>query len=108
MNAESIMTLCEVYAAERKLTLSTVSTYTAAAGDFYARLKRGHDLTTRRAARVVQWFSDNWPEDIPRPASSGAKDRGAAASNGGNGAATVPTAAATGFPGGGADRQGAP
>ena len=102
MNAESIMTLCEVYAAERKLTLSTVSTYAAAAGDFYARLKRGHDLTTRRAARVVQWFSDNWPEgldwpgDIPRPASSGAEDRGEAALSGGNGNATVGNPAAVG------------
>ena len=81
MNVESIMTLCEVYAAERKLTLSTVSTYAAAAGDFYARLQRGHDLTTRRAARVAQWFSDNWPDGvdwprgIPRPASSGAGGR---------------------------------
>lgn len=107
MNAESIMTLCEVYAAERKLTLSTVSTYAAAAGDFYARLKRGHDLTTRRAARVAQWFSDNWPDgvdwpgDIPRPASSGAGDRGEAASSGGNGNATARTAAAAGeTPGG--------
>lgn len=110
MNAESIMMLCEVYAAERKLTLSTVSTYAAAAGDFYARLKRGHDLTTRRAARVVQWFSDNWPEgvdwpgDIPRPASAGAEHRGEAALSGGNGNATVRTAAAAGetpdgFPG---------
>ena len=102
MNAESIMTLCEVYAAEKKLTLSTVSTYAAAAGDFYARLKRGHDLTTRRAARVVQWFSDNWPEgldwprDIPRPASSGAEDRREAALSGGNGNATVRTATAAG------------
>ena len=73
MNTKSIMQLCEVYAARRGLTLSTVSTYAAAAGDFYARLKRGHDLTTRRAERVAQWFSDNWPNDtewpseIPRP-----------------------------------------
>ena len=39
--AESIMRLCEIFATERGLTLSTVSTYAAAAGDFYARLKRG-------------------------------------------------------------------
>ena len=73
MDAESIMRLCEVYGARRGLSLSTVSTYAAAAGDFCARLKRGRDLTTRRAARVAQWFSDHWPEDlewpsdIPRP-----------------------------------------
>lgn len=68
-----IMLLCEIYAGHKGLSLSTVSTYAAAAGDFYARLKRGRDLTTRRAARVTQWFSDHWPEDlewpsdIPRP-----------------------------------------
>ena len=85
MNAESLMELCEIYAARRGLTLSTVSTYAAAAGDFYARLRRGHDLTTRRAARVVQWFSDNWPNDaewpadIPRPVPASANDKGEAA-----------------------------
>ena len=57
MDAKSIMRLCEIFATERGLTLSTVSTYAAAAGDFYARLKRGHDLTTRRAARVIQWMA---------------------------------------------------
>ena len=85
MNAESIMRLCEIYATRQGLALSTVSTYAAEAGDFYARLKRGHDLTTRRAARVVQWFSDRWPvdlewpPDIPRPVPSVEDERGEAA-----------------------------
>ena len=74
MNAESIMRLCQLYAAHRGFALSTVATYAAGAGDFYHRLERGHDLTTRRAARVAQYLSDHWPEglewpaDIPRPA----------------------------------------
>ena len=25
-------------------------------------------LTTRRAARAIQWFSDNWPSDLEWPA----------------------------------------
>ena len=85
MDAKSIIRLCEAYAEQRSLSLSTVSTYAVAAGDFYARLKRGHDLTTRRAARVVQWFSDNWPKDaewpadIPRPARTDPDERGEAA-----------------------------
>ena len=85
MNTESIMQLCEVYARRHGLSLSTVSTYAAAAGDFYARLRRGHDLTTRRAARVVQWFSDHWPADvdwpaeIPRPTPQTKRKRGEAA-----------------------------
>lgn len=42
----------------------------------YQRLRGGHDITTRRAARIVQAASDNWPTDldwppeIPRPAPS--------------------------------------
>ena len=37
------------------------------------RLRRGHTITLRRVARVLQWFSDHWPadlewpSDIPRP-----------------------------------------
>ena len=63
----------EIFAAERGQTLATVSTYAAGAGGLYARLERGHDITTRRAARIAQWLSDHWPEDavwppdIPRP-----------------------------------------
>ncbi len=85
MFTESIMRLFETYATHRSLALSTVSTYAAAAGDFYARLERGHDLTTRRAARVIQWFSDHWPADldwppdIPRPAPRGEAEPGEAA-----------------------------
>ena len=61
MNIENVITLIESYSAATGLTLSTVSTYCSGAGDFYDRLKRGCDLTTRRAARVTQWFSDHWP-----------------------------------------------
>ena len=85
MDAKSIMRLCELYAGRTGLSLSTISTYAATAGDFYGRLKRGHDLTTRRAARVVQWFSDHWPADLewphelPRPTPQTEAERGKAA-----------------------------
>ena len=68
MDCESLMLLGSIYAKHRGLTLSTVSTYAAGSGDFYARLKRGHDVTSRRAARVLQYLSDHWPEDLPWPA----------------------------------------
>lgn len=51
----------------------TIGRLAAGSGDFYIRLKNGHDLTTRRAASVVQYLSDHWPAglawpgDIPRP-----------------------------------------
>ena len=34
----------------------------------YSRLKRGRDVTSRRAERIIQWFSDNWPVDLDWPA----------------------------------------
>ena len=33
----------------------------------YLRLARGCDITSRRAARIVQWFSSHWPSDLPWP-----------------------------------------
>ena len=85
MISESIVVLIEVYAARQRHTVGTVSTYAAGSGDFYVRLKHGHDLTTRRAERVIQWLSDHWPSDldwpaeIPRPPRSAEAKKGAAA-----------------------------
>lgn len=74
MKTETLVTLAETYAAHRGLALSTVSTYAATDGKFFPELKKGAGCTLRRAARVLAWFSDNWPadlewpRDIPRPA----------------------------------------
>ncbi len=74
MNGECIIRLIRLYAEARGLTHRTASTYMAGSGDFCDRLERGCDVTTRRAARVVQKLSDHWPADlawpadIPRPA----------------------------------------
>lgn len=76
MNSESILRLAAEFQRARNLTLSTVSTYATGSGDQLGRLQRGRDITTRRAASIVQWFSDNWPDDlawpadVPRPAPS--------------------------------------
>ena len=70
MNTDSIIRLLEEYARLKAVTPITASTYCAGAGDFYSRLKRGRDVTTRRAARVVQWLSDHWPDGAEWPADS--------------------------------------
>ena len=62
-----IVRLIEDLALELRRSPHTVGRLASGSGDFYIRLKRGHDLTTRRAERVLQWFSDNWPEDLPWP-----------------------------------------
>lgn len=74
MNKLMLVTLAEIYAAHRGLSLSTVSTYAAGDGKFFPALRGSAGCTLRRAARVLEWFSDNWPSDlewphdIPRPA----------------------------------------
>ena len=66
MDAESILRLGDAYCAATALARKTVSTYAANHGAFLDRLagmngKPPADITTRRAARIVQWFSDHWP-----------------------------------------------
>ena len=73
MDCESIIRLVHAYSQATGLSQRTVSTYAAGSGDFCDRLERGHDITSRRAARVAQWLVDHWPDhadwpsDIPRP-----------------------------------------
>lgn len=76
MDTKTLVNLAEAYAAHLGLKLSTVSTYAAMDGKFFGRLKEGAGCTLRKAARLVLWFSDNWPADlewprqIPRPPKS--------------------------------------
>lgn len=70
----NMIRVMDLYAAAKGLSAHSVGRYAGGSGDFYSRLVAGHDITTRRAARVVQWLSDHWPDDldwppdIPRPA----------------------------------------
>ena len=73
MSHEDIIWLIEAMALHMHRSPHTVGRLASGSGDFYARLKRGHDLTMRRAAIVAQYLSDHWPAntewptDIPRP-----------------------------------------
>ena len=68
-----LIEIIDVMAAHSGLSPHSVGRYAGGSGDFYGRLRAGHDITTRRAARVAQWLSDHWPadlewpSDIPRP-----------------------------------------
>ena len=73
MMPSDVIKLIDAAAEASGLSPHTIGRYASGNGNFYGRLKRGLDLTTRRAARVIQWLSDHWPEDldwpsdIPRP-----------------------------------------
>ena len=81
----NVVKLIELFANSRHRSPHTIGRLAAGSGDFYIRLKRGHDITTRRADRFAQWLSDHWPSDldwpaeIPRPPRSAEAKKGAAA-----------------------------
>ncbi len=78
-------TLARAFARATNRAESTVSRLSTGSGDTFSRLRRGHSITTCRADRAVQWFSDHWPagldwpEDVPRPAPRVESQRGEAA-----------------------------
>jgi hypothetical protein len=51
-----------------------------AKGDFFQKLLAGGDCRTSTAERALQWFSDNWPDDLawPRDIARPAKSKRAA------------------------------
>ena len=53
MSPDQIARLIEVAAEATGLSPHTIGRHASGKGDFYARLKHGRDVTTRRAARVV-------------------------------------------------------
>jgi len=84
MVPDQIIAIIEILAARTGRSAGTIGREASGSGDFYPRLKVGHDITTRRAARVTQWFSDHWPADlvwpddiqrpVPSPGSPAAKE----------------------------------
>ena len=62
MNTDNILKLAKVYCAHHGYALSTIATYSVDDGKFFARLERGGSCTLKIAARIMQWFSDNWPD----------------------------------------------
>ena len=76
MSHDHIVCLAELLAAHRDRSPSTVCRWASGDGALYARLRNGKAITTHRAARLVQWFSEHWPDDlawpadVPRPATA--------------------------------------
>lgn len=80
METLTLVRLAEAYAQHLSLTLSTVSTYARNDGKFFDKLKGGAGCTVKTASIVMQWFADNWPEDLawPKDISRPAKSKRAA------------------------------
>ena len=64
----SLVTLSETYAKEKGVGLWRVGHLAAQRGSFFVDLKsRKRHCQTNTYTRVLQWFSDNWPADLPWP-----------------------------------------
>ena len=72
---EALITLVKTLTAHQGVTHYAISTRASGKGDFFKKMiERGYDCRTRTAERLMQWFSDQWPDseldwpaDIPRP-----------------------------------------
>ena len=70
---EQLLALANVYGAHTGLTRATVGTYVMNDGKFFSGLagegvEKPRSCTLRTAERVLTWFSDHWPSDLPWPA----------------------------------------
>lgn len=68
MNTSDILRQAEIYCDHTGKTLSTVGSYAVRDGKFFLRLKDGGGCTLRTAKRVIEWFDQNWPDDLAWPA----------------------------------------
>ena len=67
MTNKDIVSLASTYAESQGLTLSTVATYSSGSGRTFGRLLDGQSITLSRLQKILQWFSDRWPADLPWP-----------------------------------------
>ncbi len=73
---EQLISLAERLNRDTGLKLSTIGTYAVNDGKIFTRWGHGGSCTLPTSERFLQWFSDNWPDDlgwpsdIPRPPKS--------------------------------------
>lgn len=65
---DALIRLANLLAAHDGVTHWAISMRATRKGDFFYRLTKGADCQTETARRVLRWFSDHWPEDLPWPA----------------------------------------
>ena len=64
---EQVLTLSAAYSKKVGKSEARLGTIIRNHGSFFRNMRRGGDCTTRNAESTVQWFSNNWPDDLPWP-----------------------------------------
>ena len=59
--------LAETYSSGTGKSLATISNLSCGHARLFSRLSEGRSCTLRTYNRVLQYFSDNWPLDLPWP-----------------------------------------
>ena len=67
MNSQDLPSLARIYSAHEGISHWAASYRAVRKGDMFHRLESGHDCTVATYARIMQWFSDQWPADLPWP-----------------------------------------
>lgn len=65
--SKHLVSLATAYGAHLGLSHWRVSFLVRGNGQFFKGLSEGKSCTLKTAAVVMQWFSDNWPEDLAWP-----------------------------------------
>ncbi len=77
ITSKNITTLANLFCLHRNIGKTSVAAIVMNDRSFFIRLKAGRGITLNSYNKIIQWFSDNWPEnlawpkDIERPKVSG-------------------------------------
>ncbi len=79
VSIEQLLSVVDAYKTATGVTLDTTVSYRVF-GDSkkLGSMRSGADITTRRFNAALEWFSNNWPENSPRPVGLPSPDEDAA------------------------------
>lgn len=63
----AILTVARTYCAKTGKSMARVATLAHNGGAFFKNIEAGKGFTIDTYAKVMQWFSDNWPADLEWP-----------------------------------------
>lgn len=67
-SADVLLSLASTLSAHVGRAEATISFKAVGHGRLFARLRNGDGCTMRTAQRALDWFDENWPDDLAWPA----------------------------------------
>lgn len=66
---DDLLSLVEAYCSATSLSEARVASLAYGSGTFFSRIRNGRTFTAVTYDRLIQWFSDNWPDNATWPES---------------------------------------